>query len=498
MPFPFTLPTTSHLALQKHLLSPTHPSLPANATAARNTVRTALKSHKRLPLAQQRSNLSTVLGLLNEYIPFVLALDVGLSDRPLAGESIDVTLLQEIEVKWRSTLSPASLPGRGPARIPGRGLDYELHNVLHVLAVIHSLLARESMLQIYTPSSSTSQSYSLSASEPRTLAVQAANKHFLSAHALHSHLLHLATSSSEGTSFPKDAVDVYTSTQSSLAELSLAEATLLFVLKDDPYPALLQQSRDKSDREWMVKAPEVPRVRSHLFARLCIGAAEHASKAASVARSASGDGGKGLVKEFVTYCEDLRVTARARGCRFIAIDAESGGKTGEGIAWLRAGLGELGLEAGGDGSGNKMSLSRFKSSWSESKETRKLEKGETEEWGADAGKGEEARILEWLEKKWAKQNDTINVQLVPDHKALAGQLPSGREAFGSGVGKWTPSQLDEDTLARLRSPIDEPMPEDEPSSGEDDDPRHANSDSRHAPGAFPSSQGAHDSGGGYY
>ena len=502
MPFPFSLPTTSHLTLQTRLISSTHPSLPANATSTRNFVRSGLKAHKQLPQAQQSGNLNTLLNVLNEYIPYLLTLDAGLSGRPVSGESIDVTLLKEIEVEWRPTLSSsASLLGRDSARVLGKGLDFEIYSVLQALATVHSLLGRVSVLKLYAPSSSASDSYSISSSQPRTLALQTASKHFVTAHSIHNHLLHLTNNSTDGTTaFPAEAVDVQAVTQSCLAELSITEATLLFVFKDDPYPALLQQSRDKNDREWMVKAPEVPQVRAHLFARLCFGAAEHASKAAGSARSARGDGSKGLTKDLVTYCEDLRMTARARGCRFLGLDSESVGKTGEGIAWLRAGMNELGIEAvaGGD-SGTKISLSRLKASWTEKKEERNIEKGRMQEWGSDAGKSEEGRILEWLEKKWTKQNDTVNVQLIPDHKTLSDQIPSGREAFSSGLGTWVPKLLDEETLARMRTPLERRSIDEDPSSGDDDAAVRQDREKgeKRAPaGAFPGTRAEYD--GGYY
>lgn len=288
-------------------------------------------------------------------------------------------------------------------------------------------------------------------------------------------------------------MDIHASTQSCLAELSLAEATLLFVLKDDPYPALLQQNRDKNDREWMVKAPDVPRVRAYLFARLCLGAGEHAGRAvAAASRGAVGEGGggiggRGLVKELVVYCEDLRRVSRAKGCRFLGVDAEASGKTGEGIAWLRGGMVELGGDVSKDGA-EKMSFGRLKSSWAGKREDRKMEKGKTAEWGADAGKEEEGRVLEWLERKWTKQNDTVNVQIVPDHAALvAGTMPSGREAFASNPGTWSPKLLGEDVLARMRAPMDfRDGSAEEESSGDEVDGNGDDTKARRAPaGTFP-------------
>lgn len=218
--------------------------------------------------------------------------------------------------------------------------------------------------------------------------------------------------------------------------LALAEATLLAVLKDDPYPAVVAQGRNAQDKEWMYKAPDIPKVRAHLFARLCLAAAEHAGKAHGLCAWQAGpgvvekmralqirgkkngggdedeDGGLGgsgsgsgkLSEGFVRYLEDLRRTSRAKACRFFGIDAELGGQTGDAIGWLHAALQELGVEVK-DSSKKASGLSRLKKEWTEKREDRKVEKGTT--WGADAGKLEETRVVEMLESKWTKQNDTV-------------------------------------------------------------------------------------------
>ena len=492
MPYLFALPTTSHLTFQTHLTSLTHPSLPATVSTARNSLRAALKTHKRLPSASQSANLPHILTILSEYTPYLLALDAGLGGKPVSGEDIDITLLKEVEVEWRPTLLLSPLPGREPPRVKGKGLDYEIYNTLHTLSAVHALLARSSLLRLYMPSSPTNTTLT---PEARTSSIQNATKHLLTAHSIHTHLLHVTHTGPDGPpSFPKEAVDIHSSTQSCLAELSLAEATLLFVLKDDAYPALLQQSRDRNDREWMVKAPDIPRVRAHLFARLSLGAAEHAGRAAAAGRAgvAEGGGNRGLVKDLVGYCEDLRRVSRAKACRFLGVDAEASGKTGEGIAWLRAGMTELGMDIQKDG-GEKMSFGKLKSSWVGKREDRKMEKGKTAEWGADAGKTEEGRVLEWLERKWTKQNDTMNVQIVPDHAALvASMMPSGREAFGSNLSTWTPKLLGEDALARMRAPIDidESLREEQSSGDEVDSDAGEDRKAGRAPaGTFPGMRG---------
>jgi hypothetical protein len=228
-----------------------------------------------------------------------------------------------------------------------------------------------------------------------------ATKQLLSAAAIHSYLV----SRSEALSTTPPCTDISTSTFQALSSLAMAEATLLAVLKDDPYPAAVAQDRNKNDKEWMIKAPEIPKVRAHLFARLCLAASEHAAKASSLLNS----GGKGQGKideELLKYVGDLRRAGRGKACRFFGVDAELGGKTGEAIAWLRAGLSELGFAPKGEDSKKGLSFVRLKKEWSEKREDRKVEKGTS--WGSDAGRLEEARVLEMLDAKWTKMNDTVS------------------------------------------------------------------------------------------
>lgn len=190
----------------------------------------------------------------------------------------------------------------------------------------------------------------------------------------------------------------------------MAEATLLAVLKDDPYPAAVAQDRNKNDKEWMIKAPEIPKVRAHLFARLCLASAEHAANALSLLKTGSGNGK--IDAELLKYVEDLRRAGRGKACRFFGIDAELGGQTGTGIAWLQAGMHELGMSSKGEGRQKGLSLGRFKKEWTEKREDKKVEKGAA--WGSDAGKLEEGRVLEMLEKKWVKMNDTVSYKVLEE------------------------------------------------------------------------------------
>ncbi len=387
MPFPFTLPTTSSLSYTDHLLSNTHPSLPSAATTCRSVLRDALKKHKRLPASSQPFNLQNVLRLLNDYIPYLLALDAGLSGRAVAGEELDLALRKEVEVEWRPTLT-SSLPGREPARVKLTGLDAEIHFVLSTLASTYMLLARSQLHTLYDATTP--------AAEQRTAAVSSAMKYFLQANSIYSYLVSRpAQFRSSGT-----VVDISTPVLDALAALALAEATLVTVLKDDPYPVAINDDRNANNKDWMYKAPEIPKVRAHLFARLCLAAAEHAARAQGTIDQTSK-----LDEALIRYLKDLQRTSRAKACRFLAIDAEISGRTGEGIAWLRAAKKELGFAGIADESRKPSAFSKLRKDWAEKREDRKIVSGG--EWGGDAGKFEEGRIVELLEKKWVKLNDTV-------------------------------------------------------------------------------------------
>jgi hypothetical protein len=178
----------------------------------------------------------------------------------------------------------------------------------------------------------------------------------------------------------------------------LAEATLITVLKDDPYPSAVADERNPNNKDWMFKSVEMPKVRAHLFARLCLAASEHAGRGLAAVRNT-----RGVDERLVAYLEDLKATARAKAMRFFGVDAEAQGKTGEGIAWIKAARRELGFA---EEEGRSKGFSKLKNSWKEKREDRRIEKGDAE-WGSDAGRLEEGRILEMLKIKWEKVNDTV-------------------------------------------------------------------------------------------
>lgn len=421
MVYPFDLPTTSHFSFQNILSSRTHPSLPQSATTARHALRLTLKAHNRLPRAPQRdSHVNSVLSALNDYLPYLTAIAQCLNGKPIEAassqtEDIEVTQRTEFEPEWRAILASSSLalkPSRPTAsRTKGPGIQYELAFSLSILGYVLASLARSGVTRTLYASSTPS-------AEQRTAAVQTATKHLLQASTVHSLLSSSPyfTSGLEGATAP----DVAPTTQAALSALALAEATLLSVLKDDSYVVACIQARNPNDKEWMVRAPEIPKVRAHLFARLCIRAAEYAEQAATGLGSVGAEDKKaGIDEDVVKYAHVLGLVARARACRFFGVDAELAGKIGEGIAWLRAARGVLGLRGTGspeETATKSRGLSRLKQGFRERREERRMEKGAGGERvekgelgpGDNAGREEEGRVIEMLETKWMRMNDTVS------------------------------------------------------------------------------------------
>lgn len=494
MPFPFTLPTTSSTSLTDHFSSSTHPSFLLTATTQRSVLRDALKKHKRLPASSQQSHLSTVNEALNAYLPYLLALNASLSNQRTAHERVEITPTTPFQSQWRPTLSRPSNPAlREPDRVTLTTLSHELAFVLQTLAYVQTLHSRIALFPLYASSPPPTQ-------DQRAAAISQAMKLLLDAQSIHSFSLSIASAPS--TNINSGPVDTTPSTQSALASLSLAEATLITVLKDDPYTAAVVESRNASSKEWMISAPKIPKVRAHLYARLCLASADHAAKASGL----FAQGGNKLDEGLLKYTEDLRRTARAKAARWLGIDAELASKTGEAIAWMRGARREMGFFNPSDDveSGKRKGLKGLKQSWAEKREDKKVLKGDADAWGLDAGKLEEARVVEWLEGKWGKENDTvcfrppitaqhyceydanicqINVQAIPPFEPLLASMPSGREYHTPK--QYTPPQLDSHTLAQMRAPPDPntgAFKGTEVDSGDEDD---ASTATAQPPGAFP-------------
>lgn len=199
----------------------------------------------------------------------------------------------------------------------------------------------------------------------------------------------------------------------------------------------------------MIRAPKIPKVRAHLYARLCLAGAQHAGTACDLLQgNGGGKLGNGRVEEaLVEWADEVRRVGRARACRFLGVDRDAESGTGEAIAWIRAALHQLGLrsefeDAEGENK-SRMGFSRVKAAI---KEKQIDGKGEGE-------LADEARVLRALEKKWTKENDTIMTQKVPEWMPLLAQLPSGREIYS--VQSWEPPVLAPGVLANLRAPMEE-------------------------------------------
>ncbi|KAK5126973.1 hypothetical protein LTR85_008331 [Meristemomyces frigidus] len=435
MPFPFALPTTSSVLLSDCFESATHPSLPLAATTQRSVLKDALKKHKRLSPREKVAHLPTVQRAVTGYIPYLSALNAAAGFGDVGLERVDLGVKRPLQVEWRTTLS-ATLPGREPPRPQLIGLHHEIAFTFSTLAYVQTLLARTQLRMLFEAT--------VISADQRTSAITAAMKHLLEANSIHNYLLSLPS-----VSAAKDApIDIQPSTISGLASLALAEATLIVVSKDDPYAVAVAEDKNESNTDWMFKAPSIPKVRAHLFARICLAAAAHAGQAHGLLGRSGSAAGK-VDEDLVKYAADLRRTARGKAARFFAIDAELSGKTGEGLAWLKGAKKELGLAAELE-DGKRKGFRGLKQSWQERREDRKVEKGG--EWGMDAGRLEEARVVEMLEAKWDKENSTVNVQIVPPSEPLLAAMPSGREYHSPQP--YSPLSLHAETLARMRAPPD--------------------------------------------
>jgi hypothetical protein len=399
MPYSFVLSTTSSFAFATSFTSETHPSLPLNASTHRGVVRDDLKKHKRLPPGSQASSLSSIVSSVHNYLPYLLAIEAGIRSTRFKGQRVEILNKTALEIEWRPTLSDNVVPGKEVGRVKIRTLDDEVAFLLSTLANSLSLQARAALRPIYVTST-----VPITA-EQRVTAIQSASKLLLDAASIYDYLTSRVQRSAEIASPP--CADIAASTLQAQRVLALAEATLLFVLKDDPYPAAVAQDRNKNDKEWMFKAPDIPKVRAHLFARVCLEAAQHAGQAHSLALSlrSSGSAADRLCEDYVRYLDDLRRTARAKACRFFGIDAELGGETGKAIGWLHAAMQELGVEVPKEAK-KGFGFSKLKKEWSEKREDKRVDKEGV--WGADAGRSEEVRVVEALLSKWTKLNDTAS------------------------------------------------------------------------------------------
>lgn len=451
MPFPFTLSTTSHLNLESYIASPTHPSLVSTATTHRTGLRNALKHHKRLPLSSQPSNLIAVLSAVSTYLPYINVIV-----NPPANVEISHTS-QALAAEWRPTLSSPPPGMTLPSRAKITSLQADFLYTLLTVGSIYYLLARSSLHSLSTAHNSLHPP----TPEQRTTAIAAAMKHYMSAQQAFAYAA--SGPSSTTSSLP---ADIALSTLRGLASLALSEATLLACAKEDPYPAAAAASVNPNDKDWMVGAPSIPKVRAHLFARLCIAGADHASTA--LASFSQVSAATKLDEDLIKYSDALQRTCRARACRFLAIDAEAQGQTGHALGYVQAAQALLSGSASPEPAAS--STSRFaslKSSWSTKREDKKLAKSGA--WGSDAGRLEESRVTEMLKTEWERGNAIVGFQAVADAGGLLASMPQGREYHNPAA--WKPSGLDANILSRMKAPAPARKLDDDgnASSGDDDE-----------------------------
>ncbi|KAJ6787386.1 hypothetical protein PWT90_08600 [Aphanocladium album] len=486
MPYPFVLPTTSAFAFSNAFACQSHPSLPLTASTYRGVVRDILKKHKRLGPSAQNSNLTVVVSNIEAYLPYLLAIDAGLTRQPVGATEQLVSLSPKnaLLIEWRPTLSGEVVPGRERTRIKILSLEHEIFFTLSTLAFAHVATARACLQPLYSTTGE------VLGAQQRTTVITTATKYLLEVASIYDYLGRRGEKPAAVPQAAPPCVDVCPSTARAMSSLALAEATLLAILKDDPYPATVAQDRNVNDTEWMYKAPDIPKVRAHLFARLALAASEHAAKAVALCQSAVAAPGVNskISSHLIRYMEDLRRTSRAKACRFFGIDAELGGETADGIGWARAGLQELGVDISEKNkkSGSGLGFSRLKKELKERREDRRVD-GDGSAWGSDAGRLEETRILELLDAKWSKINDTMNTKAVPPPATLLPKMPSGRDIHT--IKPYSPPALGQDILDAMRAP---PEREDDLDGDLSSDAEETGS-AGPPPGAFPG--GAEYSGG---
>lgn len=156
-----------------------------------------------------------------------------------------------------------------------------------------------------------------------------------------------------------------------------------------------------------------------------------------------------MSEDLLKYLESLQKVGRAKSCRFLGIDAEASSRCGEGISWLLLAKSILtGSAATASGSSSSTSIDKLRRELSERKEAKHIAAADPN-WGMDAGRAEEIKVLEALEGKWRKLNDSIMFQTLPDVGELMKRIPSGRE-FHS-LKAWEAPMLGAEEMRALKA-----------------------------------------------
>src|SRR3569833_2478407 len=263
MPYPFALPTTSAFSFSSCFNCESHPSLPLNTSTYRGVVRVSLLLLLWLSPGSQAANLSLVISSINGDVPYLFAVDAGLSGRSVGGEPVTVVASTALKIEWRPTLSENLVPGKEAGRVKIHSLGHEGSFALSTLANAYTLQARAALQPLYVTT------VAPVGSQERQAAITTASKHLLDAAAVYGFLAARAAQQQQQPPPPPPCTDISPPVLRAQAALAHAEATLLAVLKDDPNPAVAAQDRNRNDTEWMYMAPDIPKVRAHMFARLC-------------------------------------------------------------------------------------------------------------------------------------------------------------------------------------------------------------------------------------
>ncbi|RPB25932.1 hypothetical protein L211DRAFT_836024 [Terfezia boudieri ATCC MYA-4762] len=459
MPFPFTLPTTSTVSFSQHYTSPTYPSLPLSCTTHRGILRDSLKAHKRLSLSAQGANIKHIINITTEYISYLQFLQEALK----SGDASPIPTTLEIETEWRPTLSSSTRFGITQSeRRKGKGLEYEVFWAYSTLAYAHTIQARALLMEFLSPTTSSPDS----AASP--LLPQATN-HVLTSAQIFQYLLTLtppiATAGDQKNSIP---VNICEPMLSSLASISLGSATLLAVLRTDPYPAYLaitgipgsKKNNDIYSKDYLYSPPPPPTgVKAMLYSRLCIAASEHAVRAQGVISDLIRAGA--INEEYVRYLEDLKRVAKARGCRFLGVDAEVQGRLGEGLGWIKLGKEFLGgtipTTSSNDDKEKKTLASRMEKLRLSKLSPPSLSSHSSSTQTSDSvlppnldpcSVHSELQTIEGLDAKWSKTNDKLVFEKVPATNSLVSKIPGGREIHV--IKAYSPVKLGSESINTLR------------------------------------------------
>ena len=180
-------------------------------------------------------------------------------------------------------------------------------------------------------------------------------------------------------------------------------------------------------------------------------------------------------EEYIKYLDELRRVGRARGCRFLGLDAEAQGRLGEGLGWMKlaseilTGEGSSSNTKEEEESSKKKSLaSRFKSSSSPSSspssQAQSLNTNATSSSSSSIPQQSLAGGLPYnmdpctlhselqtilaLTTRWSKTNDKLIFDRIPPTNSLMARIPSGREVHT--VPEFVPDRLGAVEVGELR------------------------------------------------